>query len=187
MKTAEVPMTNGKYIATYDGNIWSNGSFNGCNHKGKFLNKKQDKDGYFVITRIKKTDGTYHTNRVGRLVLQSFCAMENNKMQVNHKDGNRKNDCVENLEWVTCSENIRHSFVELNKNQKGSKNNFFKAWGIIYKNGEEEIFKDKSVDEWCLENNIASSTIYTSMREERVLKRGRFKGYRFFRFGSTDK
>jgi len=53
--------------------------------------------------------------------------------------------------------------------------------------GEEEIFKDKSVDEWCLENNIASSTIYTSMREERVLKRGRFKGYRFFRFGSTDK
>lgn len=55
-------------------------------------------------------DGIHKCFTVHRLVAKTFIPNPNNKEFVNHKDGNKNNNHVTNLEWVTAQENCRHSW-----------------------------------------------------------------------------
>ena len=71
-----------------------------------------DKDGYMKVG-LCSTDlppKKVHRYSVHRLIMENFYPvpdMEN--LQVNHKDGDKANNILSNLEWVTCKENIHHA------------------------------------------------------------------------------
>jgi len=67
-----------------------------------------DKDGYLrTVLTISKTEK--YNKTIHRLVALSFIDNTENKPQINHKDGNKSNNLVENLEWCTAKENSIHA------------------------------------------------------------------------------
>lgn len=55
-------------------------------------------------------NGEHRMMLVHRLVAKAFLPHDPERLEVNHKNGIRHDNRVENLEWVTCSENHRHAF-----------------------------------------------------------------------------
>jgi len=88
--------------------------------KEKILTKNIDEDGYVRVGLFKNSK--LKTFRVGRLVALHFIANPFNKTQVNHVDGNKKNNYYENLEWTTPKENTRHAHRIGLVNYKGQLN-----------------------------------------------------------------
>ena len=93
----------------------------------------------YQIINLTLQDGSKKTFRVHRLVLMAFAPIENmQNLEVNHIDGNKKNNSLSNLEWVTSSENKLHAFAKgLNKPRRGERSNFSK----LTQNKIELIFK----------------------------------------------
>lgn len=73
----------------------------------KMLNPERTKKGYLRVD-LYDADGNRKHYKVHRLVANAFIPNPDGKPQVNHKDGNKKNNSVTNLEWVTDAENKKH-------------------------------------------------------------------------------
>jgi hypothetical protein len=79
------------------------------NGKEHALIGKKDKDGYIVVSLSKNQKKKYC--RLHRVVADAFLSNPDGKPQINHKDRNKQNNTVANLEWVTASENTVHCFA----------------------------------------------------------------------------
>lgn len=116
----------------------TNGNVYGKN--GKQLKYSLNHNGYCIVN-------FYHNKKrkgfeVHTLVAKTFIPNNNlEKIQVNHKDGNKENNKVENLEWVRPKENTYHSIKILGNNKIGIRNpNSRKIFGYD-KNTNELKFK----------------------------------------------
>lgn len=72
----------------------------------RILKYKIDKDGYHGVTLSR--DSVHCSLRVHRIVAIAFIPNEQNHPQVNHKDSNKANNAVDNLEWTTDQGNKDH-------------------------------------------------------------------------------
>lgn len=93
----EIPGYEGLYSITEDGQIFG--------HKSKKFLKWSDNGKGYKYVRL--TDGHRHYKHyyVHRLVAMTFIPNPNNLPEVNHKDENKANNCVDNLEWCDRSYN----------------------------------------------------------------------------------
>jgi len=85
--------------------------YKGVNHKlacDRIIKPFQDKRGYQQVQLWK--NGKCKVIGIHRLLLQTFKLTNNKKLEVNHKDGNKSNNLLSNLEWVTSKGNKKHAF-----------------------------------------------------------------------------
>jgi hypothetical protein len=96
-----VPDTDDKYLVNKNGVV--------INRKYRPLKAMTDKLGYVLIALNDKK------HLLHRIMGKVFIPNPDNKPEINHKNGIKGDNRIENLEWVTRSENIQHSFDVLNK------------------------------------------------------------------------
>lgn len=102
MKQIEIYNFSTTYFITEDGKCYNSKT-------GNYLKGQIGKNGYLSY-QIVLPDGTKKRLYAHRLVAQAYLEQnDKNKKEVNHIDGNKLNNCADNLEWVTPSENQQHS------------------------------------------------------------------------------
>lgn len=110
---------------------------------------------------ILSKDGKSRKEYIHRLIAMAFIPNEYNKRCVNHKDGDKFNNDISNLEWVTHSENNKHAMnTGLNQAPRGHDQNFSK----LTNEKVMEICKRLELFELpidiCVDYNVSSRTIY---------------------------
>lgn len=145
----------GFYTITSDGHVFNKSG----KEKIPFLNRY----GYKMVSLYKNTERK--NKYVHRLVAEAFIKNIENKPMINHKDGNKLNNRMENLEWCTNQENQIHA-VETGLNKNIGRNHLQAR--KVYQIKDGEIIK-----EWgCIKDaqkalNIFQSNIIKCCKGER--------------------
>ena len=119
-----VSYKNAPYEVSRWGDIWSR-------LRNKFLMPYLGNHGYLVVNL--RINGKSYQKSVHRLVAETFLGPIPDGYEVNHKDGNKLNNCVTTLEYITHSENVLHSF------------NMGLQVGLVGGNNPSAIFTEKDI------------------------------------------
>lgn len=101
--------------------------------KGQLLKPTFHKSNYYIVTL--RNSGIQKISKVHQLVMNAFNPnVSNEKLEINHIDGNTKNNRLENLEWTTHQQNLihasKHYLLSIYKpiNQYDLNGKFIKRW-----------------------------------------------------------
>lgn len=133
------------------------------------LKPSHDQDGYFIVSLCKKNKRT--TRSVHKLVANAFIPNPDNKPQINHKNGVRDDNRVENLEWCTVAENNLHAYRTLGRECHLKGRSYCEKKIKCVETGK--IYK--SIKDCAKQNNVSVSMISC-----RCLRQGyRCKGFHY--------
>lgn len=118
-----------------------------------------DRYGYYKISYIDR-DGKKWCKTIHRIVAETWIHRTDINLQVNHKDGNKLNNYINNLEWVTASENIIHSFSNL------LNTNTIQVQLLDLENNKR--FEFRSIKELCKYLSINYSSLLPLIRNSKI-------------------
>lgn len=95
-----IPGYDNMYCITKDGNVWSY-------YTNRYLNIHVNSCGYKQVNL--REGGKSKTMRIHRLLAMAFLPNPDNLPCVNHKDGDKQNNSLDNLGWCTQSDNLKHA------------------------------------------------------------------------------
>ena len=144
----------GLYQVSNFGNVRSLNWRNTGKAKNLFL--KEHKRGYYHV-ELKNDEGR-KAFLVHRLVASAFIENPNNYPNINHKDENKRNNSVENLEWCTCSYNVRYS-LKLHPERHAYNGGHRKGCRYKGKNSGKKIVQ-LTLDGTLVKEWISSRTIF---------------------------
>jgi len=160
----EMPNFNGIYMASNTGIVKSLDHF--CKSKnggkriqiGRVLKTTISKKGYFQISL--SLNGTRLHTGVHRLVALAFIPNTLNLPQVNHKDGNKLNNNIENLEWCTNKENCIHAVKNnLHNPNYGEKHHMSKLKNSDISNIIDRIKNGETMSLIAIEFNMSVTAV----------------------------
>jgi hypothetical protein len=145
--------------------------------KGKILKPFRNKRGYLEVNLYKNSKST--AKIIHRLAAKAFISNDFNKPQVNHIDGNKLNNKVSNLEWMSNSENQLHAYsLGLQPSRAGENNIKAKITNknvtelkVLYNSGKTiiDISKMMNINVSIIRNIIYGRTWKTNTIE--IIKR----------------
>lgn len=119
--------------------------------QGKKYKQRFNEFGYKCVNTRDPKDGIFRSRRVHRLVAETYLPNPENKREVNHKDCDKSNNLLTNLEWVTSKENKEHAW----------ENGLYSSFGENHTDSlltEVEVIKICSLmEEGCRNVDIAKS------------------------------
>lgn len=155
----DVPSLEGKYQVSNLGRVKT------------IINKRYDSRGWCYSMKPKIMKQSFTTNgylmvnldhklyRVHRLVGVAFLEKDVDREHINHKDGNRVNNRVENLEWCTPYENVHHAIdTGLIK----------KSRYLLQHNKIIDLYKTMNVCEIAKEFNVSYTIIYNLLKSNNI-------------------
>lgn len=122
------------YYITDNGYVYSRKEYKNPTGRIKKIKNNLLNTGYLRVSLCK--NNTVYSKDIHRLVAEAFIPNPENKPQVNHKNGNKTDNRADNLEWVSCKENINHSFDVLKRKPNRSKPVFQLLNGVKIKEFE---------------------------------------------------
>ena len=155
-----------EYEVDDEGNVYSK--------NGNILKYSINTKGHCIINLM--INGERKGMHVHTAVMKSFCPTDDPTLQVNHKNGIKTDNRLENLEWVTAKENVRHAIKVLGYDKK-YKGQLIK--GIHTEAGEEVIFPSHQEAAEALGCNKSRIGNVISGRKKSC------KGYKFYKIDES--
>lgn len=140
--------------------------------KEKILKPQKEKNGYLRIGLNKRNKK--YMFLIHRLVAESFISNVNNYAEINHKDGNKSNNNVDNLEWCSRSYNIKHSYINKLRNTDINRKN---AKKMIEKNKRKVVQKDLNGNMINIFDSIKEAGELTNIDKTSICSVCKHKGY----------
>ena len=132
---------------------------------GKILKPRKNAGGYFQVNLYK--NGIVKQSYIHRLVAYAFLPNPQNLPQINHKDENKSNNTVDNLEWCDCKYNNNYG----TRKERAAENhcrpvlqfdregNFIREWPSMIKVEEELGIYNQNIS-WCCLGKLKSAGGY---------------------------